>query len=171
MEFKELTDKTMELFGLTDPSQLGFAVRSACDDHAKLKTFKELVGGDLSVDWMQMIYQYYLADRKDKKQDYTPKTLAALMGRLSGNSDRIVDMCAGSGALIIQKWADNHDLRFTAIEIDENVIPFLIFNMVLRNIRCRIFQMSALGEIAPEKAWDIVKGEEFGNITDFKSSV
>lgn len=171
MELKELTDKTFDLFAVTAPDQLGAVLLTACNDHDKLRAFCDLVGGDLSVDWIQKIYQYYLADRKEKKQDYTPKTLAVLMGRLAGNSDRIVDMCAGSGALIIQKWVDNHDLRFTAIEIDENVIPFLIFNMVLRNIRCRIFQMSALGEIAPEKAWDIVKGEEFGNITDFKSSI
>lgn len=30
---------------------------------------------DLTKDYMQMIFQYYFADRKEKKQDYTPKVL------------------------------------------------------------------------------------------------
>ena len=124
MELKELTDKTMELFNVSDPSQLGAAVLAACEDPDKLRAFRDLVDGNLAVDWMQMIYQYYLADRKEKKQDYTPSSVAAFMGMLTGSSDRIVDMCAGSGALIIQKWKQNPDIRFTAIEYDENVIPF-----------------------------------------------
>ena len=83
MELKELTDKTLELFGVTDPDQLGAALLVACGDPDKLRTFRELVGGDLSVDWMQKIYQYYLADRKEKKQDYTPASLALFMGLLA----------------------------------------------------------------------------------------
>ena len=78
MELKELTDKTLELFGVTSPEKLGSALLAACGDPDKLRTFRELVGGDLSVDWMQKIYQYYLADRKEKKQDYTPASLAQL---------------------------------------------------------------------------------------------
>ena len=114
---------------------------------------------------------HLFADRKEKKQDYTPQSLARLMGALTGNADRIVDMCAGSGALIIQKWNQNHDIKFTALEIDENVIPFLLFNMTLRNIRCRVFQMNALTGDDAVRAWDILKGETFGNITDFKPTV
>ena len=142
-----------------------------CSDHKKLNEFKELVDGELKTDWLQMIYQYYLADRDAKKQDYTPASVAAFMGLLTGSSERIVDMCAGSGALIIQKWVQNPEIRFTAIEYDENVIPFLIFNMVLRNIRCRVFHMNALTDDPPISAWDIMKGEEYGYISDIKSSL
>lgn len=171
MELKELTDKTLELFGVTSPEQLGSALLAACKDPEKLSAFRELVGDDLSIDWMQKIYQYYLADREEKKQDYTPASLAQFMGLLAGSSERIVDMCAGSGALIIQKWVQNPEIRFTAIEYDENVIPFLIFNMVFRNIRCRVFHMNALTDDPPISAWDIMKGEEYGYISDIKSSL
>lgn len=58
MELKELTDKTLELFGVTSPEQLGAALLAACGDPDKLRTFRELVGGDLSVDWMQKIYHF-----------------------------------------------------------------------------------------------------------------
>ena len=53
MELKELTDKTLELFGVTSPDQLGSALLAACNDPDKIRTFRELVGGDLSVDWTQ----------------------------------------------------------------------------------------------------------------------
>lgn len=164
MELKELTDRTIELFGVNDPSQLGNALLEASEDESKLSKFAEMVDGDLTQDWLQKIYQYYLADRKDKKQDYTPASLAYFMGMLAGDSGEVVDMCAGSGALIIQKWVRDPEAKFTAIEIDGNVIPFLIFNMVLRNIECRICQMDALVDDKPVKAWSIAKGERFGKI-------
>lgn len=165
MELKELTDRTLELFGVDNPDNLGPALMESVGNTDKLKAFCDLVGGDLSVDWMQMIYQYHLADRKEKKQDYTPKSLARFMGMLAGDDETTVDMCAGSGALIIQKWNQNHDLEFKAIEIDGNVIPFLLFNMVLRNIRCDICQMDALADEEPTKMWTAEKGEVFGCIT------
>lgn len=121
-------------------------------------------GGNLRTDWMQKIYQYYLADRKEKKQDYTPSSLAQFMGLLAGNSESVTDMCAGSGALIIQKWNQNCNTEFIAIEIDENVIPFLLFNMVLRNIRCDVFLMDALTDEEPKKKWTITRGEKYGCI-------
>lgn len=165
MELKELTDRTLELFGVDNPDNLGSALMESVSNTDKLKAFCDLVGGDLSVDWMQMIYQYHLADRKEKKQDYTPKSIARFMGMLAGDDETTVDMCAGSGALIIQKWNQNHDLKFKAIEIDCNVIPFLLFNMVLRNIRCDVCQMDALTDEEPTKMWTVEKREVFGCIT------
>ena len=86
------------------------------------------------------------------------------MGLLAGNSESVTDMCAGSGALIIQKWNQNCNTEFVAIEIDENVIPFLIFNMVLRNIRCDVLLMDALTDEEPKKKWTITRGEKYGCI-------
>lgn len=171
MELKELVDKTLELFRVTSPEQLTSALFAACSDNGKLVSFYNMVNGDLSTDWLQKIYQYYLADRREKKQDYTPTSLAKFMGMLTGNSKQIVDMCAGSGALIIQKWNLMPDASFIALEIDDNVIPFLLFNMVLRNIRCSVFQVNALTGEEAVKAWDVVKGEKFGNIIDIKPAV
>lgn len=167
MELKELTEKTCELFGIESPEQLKDALLNACNDSNLLSAFVDLVDGDLSQDWLQKIYQYYLSDRKEKKQDYTPACLASFMGKLAGDAEEITDLCAGSGALIIQKWMQNPDTRFEAIEIDDNVIPFLIFNMVIRNISCRVIKMNALCDDKGEKVWRIQKGERFGKIIDF----
>lgn len=165
MELKELADRTLELFGVDSPDNLGSALFENISNTDKLKAFCDMVDGNLSIDWLQMIYQYYLSDRKEKKQDYTPKSLAQFMGMLAGDREATIDMCAGTGALIIQKWNQNHDMQFRAIEIDNNVIPFLLFNMVLRNIRCDVYQMDALTDEEPIRMWTIRKGEVFGCIT------
>ena len=46
----------------------------------------------------------------------------------------VLDLCAGSGALTIRKWCDNKKLHFECVEYDKNVIPYLLFNLALRNI-------------------------------------
>lgn len=166
MELKELTEKTCELFRIESPEQLKDVLIDACNDSKLLSAFVDLVDGDLSQDWLQKIYQYYLSDRKEKKQDYTPACLASFMGKLAGDSEEITDLCAGSGALIIQKWVQNPETSFEAIELDDNVIPFLIFNMVIRNIRCRVIKMDAIRDDKAEHTWYIQKGERFGKIVN-----
>ncbi len=92
---------------------------------------------DCTEDLMQPIYQYYLADRKVKKQDYTPQSLAMTAAVLAGaeNAEKICDLCAGSGAMSIQAWRRNSQAEFIAIELDKTVIPFLIFNMLCRHMK------------------------------------
>ena len=133
MELKELSNKTIELFEINKIEQLGDALMECVenDDTSKMQAFCDLVDHDLSKDWLQMIYQYYCADRSEKKQDYTPKCLAQFLSRLVGESTETIDMCAGSGALTIQRWAENPNTAFTLYEIDGNVIPYLLFNMVI----------------------------------------
>ena len=167
IDLKDLTDQTIALFSVSSPEQLGQALLDACSDHEKLRAFCDLVDGDLSKDWMQMIYQYYLADRKDKKQDYTPSSVAHFMGLLAGSSEIVIDMCAGSGALIIQKWQSNKETVFEAIENDKNVIPFLLFNMVIRNIPGTVCCENALLDPESSESWRIIKGDRYGRIVNF----
>lgn len=166
MELKELCQKLKELFNVSDiqelPSRLFEIVRA--NDDALYSKFVNMVQ-DLTIDWLQMIYQYYFADRKEKMQDYTPKSLAEFMGKLAGQAEMIVDLCAGSGALTIQKWAMNHKQRFELYEFDENVIPFLLFNMAVRNIECTVNHADVLQETMFNK-YVIKKGEQFGKFEE-----
>ena len=145
MELKELCEKTLEIFDVKTVNELGESLMRACkeNDAQKFDAFAELAG-DLNTDWLQKIFQYYQADRKEKMQDYTPVSLADFVGRLAGDSDEVIDMCAGSGALTIQKWKRNHELRFRLYEFDENVIPYLLYNMILRNIESTVCQVDVL---------------------------
>jgi len=164
MELSELISKTKIIFGFNDMRDLKEKLFECVvtNDFDKYEAFHVLVG-DLSVDWLQKIFQYYEADRKEKKQDYTPKSLAELLGALVGDSETIIDMCAGSGALTIQKWNMDKEKYFVLCEFDENVMPFLIFNMAIRNIKCEIHRTDVLsGEIF--KTWKVEKGECYGKV-------
>lgn len=166
MELKELTEKVLALFQAESTGELIKKLPKYWnDDNAKAK-FAELVG-DLSVDWLQKIFQYYEADRKDKKQDYTPTTLAKLMATLALRNDEkhITDMCAGSGALTIQCWNLNHNIEAECLEFDSKVIPILIFNLAVRNISATVYQMDVLQQEVTD-SWSIVTGDKFGRVIE-----
>ncbi|MCF1614800.1 SAM-dependent methyltransferase [Tetragenococcus koreensis] len=166
MELSELTKKTLELFKTDDINRLSEKIMSCVlENNIDIyQSFKKLVD-DLSVDWLQKIYQYYLSDRKDKMQDYTPKTLAVLLGKLATeeSDEKVIDMCAGSGALTIQVWDLNHDLEFECLEFDENVIPILLFNLSLRNIKATVKHMDVLENDIIE-VYEVDPQEEFGKV-------
>lgn len=67
----------------------------------------------------------------------------------------------GSGALTIQRWVMNHNQRFELYEFDENVIPFLLFNMAVRNIECVIYHSDVLQQEVFH-TYRIRKSEKFG---------
>lgn len=162
LELKELCEKTLNIFEVESVDDLGKSLMRACKDNdtQKFDSFAELVG-NINTDWLQKIFQYYQADRKEKMQDYTPESLADFVGRLSGDPDEVIDMCAGSGALTIQKWRRNHKLRFRLYEFDENVIPYLLFNVILRNIESTVCQMDVLqNEVYHE--YKVKKGDKYG---------
>lgn len=164
MELKELCERTMRLFNVENISDLKEELYKSViqNDINKFRKFKEMVNDDLSIDWLQKIFQYYEADRKEKKQDYTPVSIAKFVGKLSKNQN-IIDMCAGSGSLTIQKWNLDHDCKFKLYEFDENVIPYLLFNLAIRNIEASVFQMDVLSQEILKK-YRIIKGQEFSSI-------
>ena len=77
------------------------------------------------------------------------------------NVDTIIDMCAGSGALTIQKWNMNNNLKFELYELDTNVIPFLLFNMAVRNIECIVYNADILQQEIFH-VYKIEKGDKYG---------
>ena len=164
MELKQLTEKMIEILKVEDTNDMSeklFEVVKNNDIEA-YEQFCDLVENDLSRDWLQMIFQYYQADRKNKMQDYTPKSVAEFMSLLAGdNIDTIIDMCAGSGALTIQKWNMNNNLKFELYELDTNVIPFLLFNMAVRNIECIVYNADILQQEIFH-VYKIEKGDKYG---------
>ena len=94
-------------------------------------------------------------------QDYTPKSLARFVSRLAGVSDVVIDMCAGSGALTIQKWSITPKQKFSLHEFDENVIPFLLFNMAVRNKECVVYHADVLQDEIYH-TYIISQGDKYG---------
>ena len=48
---------------------------------------------DLSFDWFVDYFQEEHADRKNKKQDFTPKQIGKLMNQMLGKTDSNLDLC------------------------------------------------------------------------------
>lgn len=69
MELKELVEETMNIFQVRDTEDLGAAVFETIrnEEIEKYDSFCNMTN-DLSKDWMQMIFQYYQADRKEKSK-------------------------------------------------------------------------------------------------------
>lgn len=161
MELKELTQKFIEIFGEIE----NFKTENVTDDNCE--KFLKLINNNLEIDYLQQMWQFYMADREDKKQDFTPVSLAKLVAELtkSDNEEWVYDMCCGSGALTIQKWVSNKNLKFVCEELDENVIPFLLFNLKLRNIEGYILNSNVLtGE--RKSVFKLEKGEKFSKVTN-----
>ena len=168
IELKKLTTETLKIFNLSDTIDLSNALFKCVmsGDKTKMNEFCDLVENDLSKDWLQMIFQYYEADRKEKKQDYTPKSIAKLLAELTETGGKTVyDICAGSGALTIQKWNRNPNKIFICEELDSKVIPFLLFNMVLRNMNGYVINRNVL-TLELNKCYQIVSGEKFSTVKE-----
>ena len=147
MELTELLDQLKVLFGVENTKELTnklktVSVNNQFEYHQK---FTDIVS-DLKIDWLQKVYQYYEADREGKKQDYTPKSIGVLLSKLLGKCNKVYDQCAGSGSLTIQYWSYYPDTEFICEELDENVIPYLLFNLSLRNIRGYVVQKDILSD-------------------------
>ena len=167
MELSKLYKEFHNLIGDGEMLESVRRILLSPDKDSVLSAYVEMVNGELTIDNMQKIFQYYYADRKEKCQDYTPESIAKLCAAETETSGYIVyDLCAGSGALIIQKWAQNPNKTFICEELDERVIPLLLFNMAVRNMSGYVINRNAL-TLESFECFQLVKGDMFSLITRF----
>lgn len=149
MELLEFKNKILKLCNVNKIENISDVLMNAVMTHntAFFDKFNGII--DDSKDWLQALWQYYQADRIEKKQDYTPKTLCKLVSALAGKCETLYDCCGGSGALSLQVLKDNESLRNVYIEeLDSKVIPFLLFNLCLKNAKGKVINGNVLnGEI------------------------
>jgi len=158
MELKTLTDQFMEKIGIDStanlPDVLMGAVLSGKVDvyEAYLEVFP-----DLSKDHLRQIWQFFESDRDELKQDYTAASIAKLIAKYTNGSKTTYDQCAGSGALTIAAWNLNKDAEFICEELDDRVIPILLFNLAVRNCNAIVINRDVLTQ-KDGKAWAVTKG-------------
>ena len=166
MELKALTTEFRKLIGSDD---ICTAIRDILFSERKnevLDQYVKLINEDLETDELQKIFQYYHADRKEKKQDFTPKSIGRLCASITKtDGDVVYDLCAGSGSLTIQKWVQNRHKTFICEELDQNVIPILLFNMSVRNMTGYVINRNAL-TLDYIKCYGVKSGERFSDIKE-----
>ena len=174
MELLQLVEKFKDVFSIEKIEDVVDELKSTLLNAENCRKLCEdwiLICPDLTIDYMQMIFQYYFADRKEKMQDYTPKSLAVAVAELSKTKDEKIclDLCAGSGALTIQKWNENNDLKLICKEYDSRVIPFLLFNLAIRNIDAEVIHCDVLSDEI-FKTYRTQKGNRFATVKEITKS-
>lgn len=147
------------------------------DDTKRVETFKKFlnVSTDLSFDWFHEYFEDEQAERKSKKQDFTPDSIANLLNKLTGNTTGYYyEPTAGTGGILITRWwqdclndpvgtKNNIDIPgvsfftydprkywYQVEELSDRAIPFLIFNMAIRGMNGVAIQCDSLSREAKE---------------------
>lgn len=107
------------------------------DEHERNVLFEQFLQleTDFSYDWFLYYYQSEHSDRKGKGQDFTPDAVAEITNKILGQGNSSLDICAGVGGLTIKRYADNPNQEFYCEEFSDRAIPFLLFNLAIRNIK------------------------------------
>ena len=149
------------------------------DDNKRTKLFKKFldVSTDLKFDWFHEYFEDEQAERKSKKQDFTPDSIATLLNNLvddDKSNSHYFEVAAGTGGILIKRWWDdclhdrvgnplhsNKQLQFLSIftydpraywyqveEMSDRAIPFLLFNMAIRGMNGAVIQCDSLSRKA-----------------------
>lgn len=119
------------------------------DEKKRVETFKKFFEyeTDMSFEWFQEAFELEHAERKDKKQDFTPRSIGKLLNAIAKKeSDRhYYEVACGNGGILIQAW-QNHRINgnfwsynpmeywYQVEELSDRSLPFLIFNMAIRGM-------------------------------------
>lgn len=121
------------------------------------------VYGDLQIDEFNIYYQTYLSERGKLKQDYTPNEIGKLLGMLIGETDTLIDVCAGSGTLTINYWSEHPNVKVCCEEFSSRVIPFLLANLALRNIEGIVYHGDTLTR-KYERIYHVKRGDKYSTV-------
>ena len=160
MELLEFKHKMFELCGVSEISKIRDVLYNATlsQDVAIFDGYNSII--DDTKDWLQALWQYYESDRTEKKQDYTPKSLCRLVAALAGECNSVYDCCGGTGALAVE-MLKNRDIKNVFVEeLDERVIPFLLFNLCLCNANGYVVNGDVLSR-EQFKCYKLTKGEKY----------
>lgn len=133
------------------------------------------ISTDLSFDWFHEYFEDEQAERKAKKQDFTPDSIATLLNKLTSNTTGYYyEPTAGTGGILITRWWQDclndpvgtknntnipgisfftYDPRkywYQVEELSDRAVPFLIFNMAIRGMNGVAIQCDSLSREAKE---------------------
>lgn len=176
---KRATESTLfkvnNLLGISDSYQAPEKVMEILKDKERRKElffkFLKLFDYDLSYEWFYKYFQDEHADRKNNKQDFTPRSVSNLMSeildtRASKDGYCIVEEpAAGTGSTIIAHWYKTmrecrfiwnyspDDYLYKLTELSDKTIPFLLFNLMIRGVNAIVIHGNALTKEAKNVFW------------------
>lgn len=111
---------------------------------------------DMSYDWFQNLYELELAERGQKKQDFTPNSLSVLTALITQKAiGSIYEPTAGNGSMIIAAWWERcknlapwefypSQHMVTCWELSARAIPILLLNLSIRGMMGYVYHGDVL---------------------------
>lgn len=151
------TKQFNQILGIDDSYKAPDALMKVMlDKNKREKMFREFLAieTDMGYEWFQTYYEQEQAQRKEKKQDFTPMSIADIVSRLVNQAEprSFLDTTAGNGGMLIKAWHNNvnpttttpSEFWFVAHELSDRSIPFLIFNYAIRGCNGLIYHGDSL---------------------------
>ena len=158
-------EQVNSIIGIKESFELPNKLMKILQSSQREKIFNDFmeIGEELDHDWFTQYFEEEHANKSKMAQDFTPKEVADLVASMAGEADCITDLCAGTGGLAISAWSRNREASFICYELSQRVIPLLLFNLAIRNIKATVLRSDILtGEIF--ERYKIIKGERFGKV-------
>lgn len=120
---------------------------------------------DMSYEWFNDYFEDEHADRKSRKQDFTPSSLSRLMSGMQNEQFQygvIYEPAAGTGSTIIAHWYSEtrkheapwdyrpENYLYWCEELSDKTIPFLLFNLMIRGMDAIVIHGNTLTREAKE---------------------
>lgn len=150
-------DQINSIIGVTESYQAPEALyKLMMDEETREETFLKFleIETDVSYEWFQAYFEDEHADRKKKKQDFTPDSISRLLVRLTEGNE-YYEPAAGNGGILIKKWDSDRKrgnpllynpraFWYTAEEKSDRSLPFLLFNMSIRGMNGAVLHGDSL---------------------------
>lgn len=165
-EMKSFAAGLLKILDISDFNHMSEALFniSISNNSEKLQSLRNYLP-DLKRDYLLEVFQYYLADREGKKQDYTPESLSKLVASIAGSVKTVADIAAGSGALSQSVALNNENATIYAEEIDHVAVAFLMINYQLRNKDAVIAEKDALSK-STKKLFVLKSMQSFSHVSE-----
>lgn len=125
------------------------------DDQKRPQLFKKFlkVSTDLSFDWFHEYFEDEQAERKSKKQDFTPDSIANLMNDLVSDGKPIntyYEPAAGTGGILIKRWWNDrlHDQVGNPLHDRPGGDLFSLFSVFTYDPRAYWYQVEEMSDRA-----------------------
>jgi type I restriction-modification system DNA methylase subunit len=174
--FMAKENRINQILGINDSYQAPARLMEILYDkprrEALFMEFLEEFNYDVNYDWFYDYFQDEHADRKVKKQDFTPRCINELITQLVGDDyeGTHYEPCAGTGGMTIAAW--NRDRMkhspfdykpswyvYTCEELSDRALPFLLFNTMIRGmnaiiIHCDVLSRKSYGAFFVQNDYD-----------------
>lgn len=161
------TAELYAIFHIEDLKDLPQAVMVLLEGDRKKRDgiYRQMIamnGYDLSYDWFQPLYEAELSERRQKKQDFTPRELGMLCSELTQQKGSLHEPTAGNGSMVIADWWQRCRKRLpwehfpsqhmvTCWELSARALPLLLFNLSIRGIMGYVYHGDVLEGTAKQK--------------------